>query len=133
MIRFVLNSFLLQVVFRVISSTINYVCYVKFFQHLFISCNNITAQVHKPINYLWTDSFVKFIFILFSRGTFKIKILIVQLIRCYFERIYIPRGAITLSLNLGFVMITTCDGSCLKIFLLIVLNTLNVIYILCSY
>lgn len=51
-IGLVLNTLRLQVVFRVVSRAIDNMRYVQLLEHLLVSCDDITAQVHKSVDHL---------------------------------------------------------------------------------
>ena len=68
---------MLKIVFRVVSCTIDNMRNADVLKHLLISCDNVASKPHESINYFRADSFIKFIFIFFSRSSFEVEVFII--------------------------------------------------------
>lgn len=94
----ILNTLRLQVVFRVVSRTVDNVGDADLIQHLLISGDKVRPKPHEPIYNLRADSLVELIFIFFPRSALEIKVFIIQLIWIHFKLLELLR--VTLALYL---------------------------------
>ena len=74
-----------MIVLTVVCSAIYYMSNAKILKSFAIFCNKITSKIEEVVNNLWAYSFVKFIFVFFSRSSLIVKVFIVELFRGYLK------------------------------------------------
>lgn len=118
MVGLVLDTFLLEVIFRKISGAIHNVSDADLLEHGLVLGDKVGPQPHKAIDNLRANSLVKLIFIFFTRGALEVKILIVELIWRYFVGIEVSWRTVPLALHTRrLVMVTVRQRRLSKLWL----------------